>query len=181
MRLKENEINEFMKQIQIVLQTEQVHEMKNYIQHGNTSTFTHCLIVAYYSYLLSKHLPYRHDLDFTSLIRGAMLHDFYLYDWHVPDRSHKLHGYVHPVFALANARKYFSLNKTEEDIIEKHMWPLTLRKAPKSKEALLVCFVDKFCSTRETLYIPLLPKEYKQIYRMINRLNPNAGSHQIPT
>ncbi len=146
---------EFYDLLQEFLAQEQINEMKKYIQHGNTSTYLHCVQVAYYSYCLAKFLPLRYDI--RSVVRGAMLHDFYLYDWHIPDRSHRFHGYVHPGFALRNARRYFELNQIEEDIISKHMWPLTLTKLPRYKEALLVCLVDKLCSLAETCYIPLFP------------------------
>jgi uncharacterized protein len=150
------EKRDFIGTVRELLQVEQVQEMNQYLQHGNTSTLTHCLIVAYYSYRLALLLPMR--FHYKSLIRGAILHDFYLYDWHIPDKSHKLHGFVHPHFALNNARRYFSLNFVEEDIILKHMWPLTLRTAPCCRESFLVCIVDKFCSLAETLYIPIQPK-----------------------
>jgi uncharacterized protein len=150
------EKREFIVTVRELLQVEQVQEMNQYLQHGNTSTLTHCLIVAYYSYRLALLLPMR--FQYKSLIRGAILHDFYLYDWHIPDKSHKLHGFVHPHFALSNAKRYFNLNFIEEDIILKHMWPLTLRNAPCCRESFLVCIVDKVCSLAETLYIPIQPK-----------------------
>jgi uncharacterized protein len=165
MGLSEKELKNFITYAHELLGHEQVHEMKQYIQHGNTSTFTHCVVVAYYSYLISLRLPLR--LDTKSIVRGALLHDFYLYDWHIPDKSHRLHGFVHPDFALTNAKKHFILNPIEEDIIAKHMWPLTLRRPPLYKESFLVSIVDKFCSLAETFYITLIPKEYKRINRML--------------
>lgn len=155
MKRYSSDINEFIDLLQEFLVQEQINEMKNYFQHGNTSTYLHCIQVAYHSYCMAKRLPLRYDT--RSVVRGAMLHDFYLYDWHIPDPSHRLHGYVHPGFALKNARKYFKLNQIEENIIRTHMWPLTLTKLPKYKESLLVCLVDKFCSLAETLHIPLYP------------------------
>lgn len=156
MKLTDKEMRYFYVNIYELLQHEKLREMRNYIQLGSTSTYTHCITVAYYSYVVSRKL--RLKLDLRSVIRGALLHDFYLYDWHIPDKSHKLHGFVHPGFALKNSKKYFKLNKIEEDIIEKHMWPLTLTRMPRFREAFLVCFIDKYCSLAETLYIPLLPK-----------------------
>jgi uncharacterized protein len=166
MKLSVWERKEFISLLQELLEKEQVHQMKNYIQHGNTSTFTHCLIVAYYSYTLALRLPGEYDIK--SIVRGAMLHDFYLYDWHIPDKSHRLHGFFHPQFALRNARKYFKLNSIEADIIEKHMWPLTLSKIPVYKEALLVCSVDKYISLAESFYIPVLPKDYRRLQRTMS-------------
>jgi hypothetical protein len=167
MKISETDKKTFVEQLYDLFEIEQIFEMNQYIQHGNTSTLTHSLVVSYYSYIVSLHLPLKFDT--RSVIRGAMLHDFYLYDWHIPDKSHKLHGYKHPNFALINARKYFTLNPVEEDIIAKHMWPLTLRKPPLCREAMLVCLVDKYCSFMETFYIPYMPKELRQLKRMIIR------------
>lgn len=165
MKISEGERDIFISRIRELLKREQLMEMNQYIQHGNTTTFTHCLIVSYYSYLFSQRLPLKFDTD--SVIRGAMLHDFYLYDWHVADKRHRLHGYKHPRFALTNARKYYKLSPIEEDIIEKHMWPLTLRKIPAYRESMLVCFVDKFCSLSETFFIPVMPRELRLLKHLL--------------
>lgn len=42
------------------------------------------------------------------------------------------------------------LTPIEHDIIKKHMFPLTL-VPPKYLESWIVCWIDKKCSTRETL------------------------------
>ena len=165
MSLSYAEEMEFIKVIKELLEVDQVQEMMNYIQHGKTSTFTHCLIVAYLSYQYSLRLPVQYNT--RSLIRGAMLHDFYLYDWHVPDKSHRLHGYYHAGFALNNARKYFKLDKIEEEIIAKHMWPLNISKLPLCKEAALVCAVDKYVSLAETFHIPIISMEYERLQRLL--------------
>lgn len=130
---------------------ENVQRMKNYCQHGNVSTFHHCRKVAVYSYWLNKTL--HTNAEPASLIRGAFLHDYYLYDWHIPDKSHRLHGYHHPQTALRNAEQEFDLNETERDIIRSHMWPLTLFHMPKSKEAALVCLADKICTLQEFFHL----------------------------
>ena len=121
--------------------------MKRYIQHSNKSTYDHCMDVARHSFFFAKRLHL--NVDEVALVRGAFLHDYYLYDWH--DHGDHLHGYHHPDIAVANACRDFQLSEKEAGIIRSHMWPLTLTKVPTSKEAAVVCFVDKVCSLRETL------------------------------
>ncbi len=126
----------------------QAQEMKDYIQHGKISTYDHCMDVAKWSYRLNK--TFHVGSDEKQLVRGAFLHDFYLYDWH--DHQGRWHGYKHPHIAKENASRFFSLTKKEKNIIQSHMWPLTLFHFPKSREAVLVCVADKICSTNETLF-----------------------------
>ncbi len=165
MSLSYFEEKEFIKVIKELLEVDRVQEMRNYIQHGKTSTFNHCLIVAYLSYQYSLRLPFQYNT--RSLIRGAMLHDFYLYDWHIPDKAHRLHGYYHAGLALTNAKKYFQINKIEEEIISKHMWPLNISKLPLCKEAALVCAVDKYVSLTETFHIPIKLFDYDRLQRLL--------------
>ena len=53
--------------------------------------------------------------------------------------------------ALENARREFTLSPVEQDIIEKHMWPLTLRRPPRYRESVVVCAADKLCAAAEVL------------------------------
>ena len=140
---------EYYNTIDTMLGEDCVQQMQQYIQHGDTTTLTHCLAVAYYSYRVSRILPF--EVDIKSIARGALMHDMFLYDWHIPDKSHRLHGFYHPGFALANANRFFELNETEADIIRKHMWPLTVTRIPRCREAGIVCLVDKICSLSETV------------------------------
>lgn len=123
-----------------------------YFQHGTTTVLKHCRNVAYYSLVLAKKLNEKFNISFnySNLIIGAFLHDLFLYDWHKKDKSHRLHGYTHPVTASNNARRMCNINEDVEKIIKTHMWPLTLRKIPVSKEAFIVCLVDKILALRET-------------------------------
>ena len=56
----------------------------------------------------------------------------------------KWHGFKHPAIALENALKITALNRIEQDIIKKHMWPLTLCP-PRYIESWVVCFADTYC------------------------------------
>ena len=140
---------EFNEILSDILSNETVKQMHNYIQHGEISCYTHCYYVAYYTYLICKKLK----LDYKSAVRGAMLHDLLLYDWHTTspaDINEKgVHAWAHPRIALKNASKIFNLNDTEKDIIRNHMWPVTL-KFPKTKEAFIVSCMDKYSATAET-------------------------------
>ncbi len=147
-KLKINMRNEFIKLIQPIVENEKVKRMDKYIQHGNTSCLEHCVAVAYVSFYLAK--KFHIHCDYNSLIRGALLHDYFLYDWHKKDNSHKWHGFHHAKKALANATRDFDLNPIEMDIIEKHMFPLNI-SLPKYKESYIVTLADKYCSFYETL------------------------------
>lgn len=124
------------------------HIQKKHFQHGSTTVFEHSVNVAMISLKISKKLRIR--VDKNELIRGALLHDYFLYDWHNKDKSHSWHGFRHSNTALKNAREDFNLSRTEENIISRHMFPLTLRP-PMCKEAWIVCIADKYCALRESI------------------------------
>jgi Predicted HD superfamily hydrolase len=119
----------------------------DFIQHGNISVLEHSLSVAYMSLWLVKKLHL--NVDKKSLVRGALLHDYFLYDWHT-NNGHPLHGFTHPKTALDNANRDFHINKIESDIILKHMFPLNI-KPPMYKESMIVCLADKISATIETI------------------------------
>ena len=123
----------FIKTARKILANEKVQQMKQYVQHGDVSTYEHCLMVCLYAYMYAKKLKLKINIE--ALVKGALLHDFFLYD----------------VTAERNARNTFSLTVKERGIIINHMWPLTLTRLPRSKEAWLVCWADKYCSLKETL------------------------------
>ena len=121
---------------------------KDCFQHGSTSVYAHSVRVAACSLRLSRMLRIRTDQ--RALVRGALLHDYFLYDWHKADPSHRLHGFYHPGTALRNARQDFALTPREENIIHRHMFPLT-PMPPTTREAWIVCLADKYCAAAETV------------------------------
>lgn len=129
-------------------QRPEVQQMKQFTQHGRVSTYEHCRRVTERSYWLSLRLGWK--VDEPALVTGALLHDFYLYDWHDKRPGGKLHGFTHPAAACENARRVFGISKKEQGIIRSHMWPLTLFHAPVCREAWLVSLADKWCSVEET-------------------------------
>ena len=137
---------EYEKCIRDLIQHEMLRSMKNYMQHGDVNCLEHSLNMSYSSYLICRRL----GLDYRSAARGGLLHDFFLYDWHIGKPYRGLHGFIHPYIALQNANKYFNLNDREKDIIQKHMWPLTL-KLPRYKETFIVLLADKYCASTERI------------------------------
>ncbi len=150
MYLSKEEKTYFNSCVAELLRSEQVRRMDSFPQHADVTCLNHCLFVAYTSFWLSKRLGL--SFDRRSLIRGAVLHDFFLYDWHEKSGRKGLHGFTHPRTALENAQEQFQLNKREKDIILRHMWPLT-PIPPKYRESYLVSFADKLCSVLETLQL----------------------------
>ena len=129
------------------LNTEKVQSMRGYLQHGDTTTLDHAIAVAYYSLMLDR--KWNLNCDKSSLVRGALLHDYFLYDWHQPHKEYGLHGFTHPFTALRNAVQDFNLNAVERNIIARHMFSL-VPIPPRYRESMIVCLADKFCSLNET-------------------------------
>jgi uncharacterized membrane protein/HD superfamily phosphodiesterase len=148
--------DEFYEIIKDIYEHEEFLKLKEH-HHHTSSIYEHVMSVSYFSYRASKFLK----LDYQSTARGALLHDFFLYDWRnhdVPDLPEdKFHGIEHPKIALQNATKHFALNEIEKDIVVKHMWPLTL-VPPKFKESFVVSFADKYLASKEYV-IKFKPKK----------------------
>ena len=123
-------------------------EMTNFIQHGDTTVKEHCITVAYTAYFLV--VKFGLKVDERSLIRGALLHDYFLYDWHEKSMANMIHGFTHPHKAFLQAKKDFELSHIESDMIKHHMFPLT-PMPPKTKEGIILCIADKICATKETV------------------------------
>lgn len=135
-----------------ILKSRNFIRTKEHIQHGNMTVNDHVMSVARCSLILNDKL-HAHSSK-KELIRGALLHDYFLYDWHKPDKEHphRLHGFYHPGTALRNASREYELTDREKDIIKKHMWPLTVMP-PMCREAWIVTTADKWCSLMETLHM----------------------------
>lgn len=133
-----------------ILHSNNFRKSNDYVQHGTMSVGRHSLDVARYSVAFSKKLGIR--CNQKDLVRGALLHDYFLYDWHNRNRENysPLHGLYHPGIALRNAEKEYVLTDRQRDIIRKHMWPLT-PIPPMCREAWIVTAADKYCSLLETV------------------------------
>ena len=133
-----------------LLDTQETAVMKRCIQHGQISTYDHVKSVVRLSFYLNSRLHL--GAPEKDLVRGAFLHDFYLYDWHKNGYAGRLHGLHHPDIALKNASARYELTPVERNIIASHMWPLTLFHMPKCRAAGIVCVADKICSAYEVFF-----------------------------
>lgn len=138
----------FLDTVRPLLDDGDVRRMAAFPQHGGTSCLEHCLAVAYFSFAFVRRAGIR--CDEAGLIRGALLHDFFLYDWHVRSLRSRRHAITHARAAWDNACEHFSLGAAEREVILRHMWPVTLCP-PRRIEALVVNVTDKLCSLWETL------------------------------
>lgn len=145
-----------------VINNASVRSMERFIQHSNVSCLEHCVNVSYYSFLVCRFF----GLDCCSAARGGLLHDLFLYDWHVTSPKEGKHAFIHPSIALQNA-EIFELNDIEKDIIKKHMWPLTI-VPPRYPESFIVSLIDKYCAVIETF------KLFRKNRRRINLLVSNT-------
>ena len=122
-----------------------VLEMKDYTHHG-IRRYDHCFRVAYHTYKITKFL----NLNYQSATKAAMLHDFFTDE--LDNEKSKLARYHdHPAIAAANAKKYFDITPMEEDIIIRHMFPITFTP-PRYLESWIVDIVDDVVSVYERCY-----------------------------
>lgn len=129
-----------------------VRAMQTIPQHvKGVSCYDHSLFVAYVGFTLCRAC----GLDYRAAARAGLLHDLYLQRWEETNVGRLRRLTLHPRLALQNARA-FGLSPMEEDIIGKHMWPLTAA-LPRYREAYLVSLADKLCALAEMahLYGPL--------------------------
>ena len=128
--------------------------------HHTHHIYDHVLRVSYLSYSFAKIF----GLDYISSARGGLLHDFFLYDWRerkAQDTKKSLHGEEHPYIALSNAKQFFSVNKKEEDIILKHMFPKT-KLVPSYAESFVVSLMDKVSTIWE--YMTYFGRKFTQLF-----------------
>ena len=117
---------EYMECVKDILNSGIFQKLDGFVQHGCTCTMEHSI--------------------------DALLHDFYLYDWHRPTKETGafLHGFTHPYRAAKNAKKYFNITNKEASMIKTHMFPLT-PIPPLSREGWVLTMADKSTSINEII------------------------------
>lgn len=168
---------EFFAFVRGVIDTGRLREAANHVQHGATSTLLHCIAVAYEANALARRFGLSAARQ-NEVRRAALLHDYYLYDWHDGEKWHRLHGLRHGRFAAENARAdYPDLTPDEETAIRRHMFPLTLMP-PTSAVGWIVTLADKRCALRETRARSQDP--YPELRRKCTRYLPGIPVNLSP-
>lgn len=127
----------------------QLEFCNNFIQHGDTTVLMHVIAVAIFTLYLAQHFEI--EVEKQELIRGALLHDYFLYDWHEKKLKNKVHGFTHPRTAMNRASGDFDdLTEREKNMILRHMFPLT-PIPPRYREGFLLCIADKHVAIQETI------------------------------
>ena len=92
--ITKSEIDLFLDCISDLIESEVVQKMCNFTQHGDTTTFDHCLMVSFKSFQFCR----KFNLDYRAAARGGLLHDLFLYDWHThaAQTGERFHGLKHP-------------------------------------------------------------------------------------
>ena len=135
---------EFYQLIRDVIKTEEFVGMKGCKHHVKGSVYDHSIKVAYLCY--KHHKRHRMGIDLCEFVIGALLHDFYLYDWHDRLPAHRMHIFTHQKCSLENAlRRYPDLTAAQQDMIGRHMFPL-VPLPPKTKAGWLICYYDKLAA-----------------------------------
>ena len=133
-----------------ILRSPNMPAERRYLQHGVTSCYTHSICVAYMALRVAQLLHV--EIDTRSMVRGCLLHDYFLYDWHDKEAACTFHTFRHPIVALRNAMAEFDLNAVERDIIRKHMFPLCF-PLPVYRESYLISIADKCCAASEIWHL----------------------------
>lgn len=147
MKYSNHERQRFQQLLKAFSSRAELAAMKTTPQHKGNTSFAHCIGVTTLAFRIATKLRLR--VDMRSLVHGAMMHDFYLYDTETMPYSDYRHSLIHPKLSLENAEKVVHLNDRERNIILSHMWPIPGAPLPRCREAWLVCLADKICAWRE--------------------------------
>lgn len=172
---KDKFFDEWFSIVKEILENEEFQKRRLFLHHENESVWSHSIKVSFLSFKTAKKLK----INTYNVSVGGLLHDFYIKAWQytkeleyldkkyrerfLDSKKLKCHGIYHPIEALENSRVYFNeyLNERVEDIIVKHMFPLSIftkYKFPKYKESILITIIDKYVSLNVLLHFKTIKK-----------------------
>lgn len=128
----------------------EILEMRRFQAHRGTSVYDHSVGVMRVSLRMAARFHMR-EARMRRLAVAAMLHDFYLYDYHGRRTLDGWHAWRHPAVALENASRLFELEPDVRNAIRAHMFPGTLFHVPRYSIGWVVSVSDKLCAVLELL------------------------------
>ena len=133
---------------QSFLNDERILKMKEITMHRGSNCYFHSFKVA----KLAVKRALRHKKgDLEVILIGAILHDYYLYDWRVDRSKMRHHMSSHPYTAAENAERDFGIHEPIKKVIQSHMWPVNFKDFPKTKEARIISNADKAIYLKEII------------------------------
>lgn len=142
-----------------ILEHPRFQQLRLFEHHGpGNSVYDHSVAVAEAACAIARRMRLSGD-ETASVIRAALLHDFFGYDWR-GDRFRRylhrysgirrllrMHAFVHGQIAATRARCTFGLSDAECDAIARHMFPLAAM--PRTRIAWIITLADKAVASRE--------------------------------
>ena len=168
MKLTDERKKELEDIYQNFLHDEKILKMKEIPMHRGSNCYLHSFRVA----KLSIKRALRHkEVDLLVILLGAILHDYYLYDWRTDREKLKHHMSNHPKQAVENAIKDFNISPEVQRVIRTHMWPGNFRDWPNTTEARIVSNADKaVCIKEASCSKGHKEKRYEEYYLEIDKL-----------
>ena len=140
---------------QSFLNDEKILRMKDISMHRGSNCYIHSFKVA--KKAIKKSIN-KKNINLEVVLIGAILHDYYLYDWRQDRSKLKKHAKNHPGIAINNAINDFDISDDVKTVIKTHMWPINIKAFPNTKEAKVVSLSDKAVTIRESM----TTKKHKQ-------------------
>lgn len=159
-------LNDFDAIAKEIINKEKYQSLKDDPHHG-LNRYIHSMHVAKGTYRVTKLLK----MDYVSATRGALLHDYFNDSDYRSTKGLKK-GSMHPIIALNNARREYTLNEKEENIIASHMFPMG-EVVPNCRESWVVTTIDKLVALRECGVYKLREKIALWIIFTLNFLSVN--------
>ena len=135
---------------QTFLNDERILKMKEIPMHRGSNCYEHSFKVAKKAIRNSLRL-FKKNINLEVVLIGAILHDYYLYDWRTDRSLLKGHAKNHQRIASENASRDFNIPDEIKKVIETHMWPFSIKKFPHTREAKVVSLADKSVASIEAL------------------------------
>lgn len=146
---------------QSFLHDQRILKMKEVSMHRGSNCYIHSFKVA--KLAIKRALRHKKG-NLEIILLGAILHDYYLYDWRVDKSKMKHHLSSHPYTAAENAERDFGIHEPIKKVIRSHMWPVNFKDFPKTKEARIISNADKAIYLREIICSKRYKKKREEKY-----------------